>query len=168
MKLKSNKKSAKVGEPVMLEWDCPYSANTQMIIDNGYSKTAIDVSQSGSQTIIIGSSRDDVTKVYVKGLKDGKGYTLSKDINVDIPKAKVESTWTGFSGKGKSRLMDGIKSTWSRLKYGWSILPQQKKLAYIIMQMIMLTLIIALFLPKAILWCLMGIVCYLLWYSYKK
>ncbi len=168
MKLKSNKKSAKVGEPVMLEWDCPGSANTQMIIDNGYSKTAIDVSQSGSQTIIIGSSRDDVTKVYVKGLKDGKGYTLSKDINVDIPKAKVESTWTGSSGKGKSRFIDGIKSTWSRLKYGWSIMPQQKKLAYIIMQMIMFTLIIALFFPKAILWCLMGIVCYLLWYSYKK
>ena len=103
MKLKSNKKSAKVGEPVMLEWDCPCSANTQMIIDNGYSKTAIDVSQSGSQTIIIGNSRDDVTKVYVKGLKDGQGFTLSKDINVEIPKAKVESTWTGTSGKGKSR-----------------------------------------------------------------
>lgn len=182
MKLRADKKTVNEGDNVLISWDCKGTSDTKLTIDNGYSKTVLDVESVGSQKFIASNASFGKMTIRVHGLKDGKRESETIEIKVKSSNKQEEvktgtnysthdSKWNAYGAQPKNfwqKVQYGFNNFKNRISYTWSVLSEKKKLANIILLMLCITMILCSFVPKLMPFCILAIVIYLFWVINKK
>lgn len=144
IRFKTDKKSAKEGEYVTLQWDCPTCPDAiTLTIDDGYTKRSIPLADSGSTTLRVGPSKSKTRYTLTVQLR-GKIERRHLDIRVKGAQDR-KFVWKDKMTAWKDRLEASWNVFWAQTRYGWASLPKWKKALYLGLLVLWLILIIRLF-----------------------
>ncbi len=174
-----NKTTVTEGDVVELQWSCAEGATAQLTIDNGYKSATMNVESQGNKQFRLNRSKGK-TKLTLTSTVDGK--SVSKKIAVRVKKMKVEKAevigedWKSRINRkrSQSKAVNRIpfKDRWnmarSSFKYVWQAMPERKRLAYVILLILSLTMLLSLISPKFISFGIFALVAYLIVVIFKK
>ena len=149
MVLKTDKSKVTEGDIIEVKWECPNSESTTLTLDNGHSSSTIQVEGSGTKKFRL--NRVGKTTITVKSAKNGK--SSNKGVKVRVSARKYDTYQRVGDNKFKElcqNFTQKIKNYTSRYKYGWSMMPKDKKQASISLMIILGIMIISSFFPSAV------------------
>ena len=149
MVLKTDKSKVTEGDIIEVKWECPHSESTTLTLDNGHSTNTIQVDGSGVKKFRL--NRVGKTTITITSSKNGK--SSHKDVKVKVSARKYDTYQRVGDNKFKELCQNftrKIKNHTSRLKYGWSIMPKDKKQASISLLIILGIMVISTFFPSAV------------------
>lgn len=165
-----NKSKVTEGDVVEITWSCTNATEVQLTLDNGYKANTIPVAFSGSKKFRLNRSKGR-THLVIGAVEGGKTYYKSVTVRVKrmkVTKAEEVYDYTGAKGVRKN----GLKTSWnnykSRVKMAWGYLPENKKLAFKIISILMVIMLLSAIYPKIMSLGLMGLGCYLFWILLRK
>lgn len=136
------------GDIVYVQWSCPEAEQTQLIINNGFKATVIDVEPNGNKKFRLNRSKGR-TKLSLSVSLNGKIYT--KTIAVRVKKQKTINP-EYVDGNNQHRIFSGLKGKWQNLKtkfkYSWQYLPERKRLAYVVLSLLAILMLLSTFFPQ--------------------
>lgn len=130
-----DRKSANEGENVMVSWECGIPDAVTLTIDNGYTKSQIQLPDSGSRSVAIQKSKGSTTlrlTVAQSGAIVRRELTV-KVKNIKRVKAKTyrPSSSRGGSFKGLwGKLSYRVNSFMQRMAYSWRAMPPRRRRIY--------------------------------------
>lgn len=163
------------GDVIDIQWNCSPAESVRLTIDNGFKSSTIDIENSGSKRFRLNRSKGK-TKLTITAVNEGKEY--SKTLKIKVKEMEVinaetvsdnqNSFFNNFRHNNGGKFSNWWRSTKMKLLYTWMALPPNKKIAYIILNFLMLLLIIAMIFPKFLMFGLILIIIYLLYVLMKK
>ena len=169
-----DKKQVQEGEYFTVSWDCQNPDMVSMTVEDG-SRSQFQLPDSGSRAIQASGNADKIV-LTLRASIGGKVEEKKAAVKVKRKVLKAEkvrrSPKSSSSGGKKAFDFSKISSWWnnftSRLKMAWSYMPENKKLAYKILGLILLAMILAGISPKLMGVGLILVVGYLMWIILKR
>jgi hypothetical protein len=131
-----DRKSAQEGENVLVSWECGLPDAVTLTIDNGLTKSQIQLPDSGSRTVAIQRSKGStILRLTVAQ----SGHIERREIAVKVKNLKTikakpyraTSRRSGGSLKGLiQRLGDKLRQFVGRVGYSWRAIPPRKRRIY--------------------------------------
>ena len=149
MTFKIDKTKVTEGEIVEVTWQCLDAESVSLTLDNGFNRTSIPVEKQGSKKFKL--NRTGQTTITVTSVKNGK--SSDKRGKVKVTARKYDTYQRVGDNKIKEcfgKVGQKIKNYWSRTKYGWSIMPKDKKQASTSLFIIMAIMIISSIFPSSV------------------
>lgn len=155
------------GDIVEVKWDCSGAQTASLTLDNGYTNTTMAVEPAGTKkfrlnrvgnttiTLTISNGKKESTKKHKIKVSAKKYDTYQR-----VGDNKIKEWWD------KMRL--STKNYFSRVKYGWGIMPKDKKQATISLTIILGIMIISSFFPSAVFFGLSLLAVYCFYILMKK
>lgn len=163
------------GDVIDIQWNCSPAESVKLTIDNGFKSNTIDIENSGSKRFRLNRSKGK-TKLTITTTNEGKEYSKTLKIKVKEMEAihaeTINDSQHSFFNNFRQNNGGKFSNWWQNIKmslvYAWMALPPNKKIAYIILNFLMLLLIISLIFPKFLIFGLILIIIYLLYILMKK
>jgi hypothetical protein len=171
IEFKADKQRVAEGEVVEVTWSCTNAELVQFTIDNGFKTITQTVEPSGSKKFRLNRSSGK-TQLVISATNDGKTYYKSVGVRVKrAKKPKTENDYDDYTGyKGAKR--NGGKNNWAnfktKMKYVWASLTEKKKIAYIVLPILCLSLIFSTFSLVLSYICILCVIGYLLFTILKR
>ncbi|MBO7249068.1 MAG: hypothetical protein J6U88_03185 [Bacteroidales bacterium] len=167
MDLIIDKSKVTEGDIIEVSWNCPEADTATLTLDNGTNKSSIAIEKSGVKKFKL--NRVGKTTITLSQSKTGKSKSKSHTVKVS---AKKYDTYQRV-GDNKMKEWFGevgqkIKNYWGRTKYGWSIMPKDKKQASTSLFIIMAIMIISSFFPSIVFFGLSLLAIYCFYILMKK
>lgn len=149
MTFKIDKTKVTEGEIVEVRWQCSDAESVSLSLDNGHSKTTIPVEKEGNKKFKL--NRVGQTTITITSTRNGKSTDKRGKVKVSAKKydtyqrvgdSKIKEWWQKLAHKTGNYV--------SKMKYGWSIMPKDKKQATISLTIILAIMIISSFFPSAV------------------
>lgn len=162
------------GDVVNIHWNCPPGSQVRLCIDNGYRSAAMDVEPNGTKQFRLHRSKGR-TKLILTATLEGK--SMSRKIAVRVKKMKVEKAEViddGWKSRRKSKSAHRIpfRERWnlarSSFKYVWQALPERKRLAYVVLFILSMTMLLSLISPKMVSVGITMLAAYLIYIIFKR
>ncbi len=174
MKFKVDKSKVTEGESFNVSWECSNPDMVSLTIEDG-TKNHIQLPDSGVRAILASGNSDKIN-IILKASVGGKIEEKKACVKVrrKVLKAeRVDRAPRSQRSSGKklfdfSRIGDWFKKQTTMFKTAWSYMSADKKLAYKVLGLIMVTMILTSFSPKLLAVGLGGTVGYLIWQILKK
>ena len=155
------------GEIVEVKWDCSGAQTASLTLDNGYTNTTMAIEQVGTKKFRL--NRVGNTTVTLTTSNGKKETTKKHKIKVSAKK------YDTYQRVGDNKLKDwwekitkGVKNYFSRVKYGWNIMPKDKKQATTSLIIILAIMIVSSFFPSAVFFGLSLLAIYCFYILMKK
>ena len=168
-----DKKQITEGEYINVTWDCPNPDMVSLTVEDGI-KSIHQLSDSGSRSIPASGNADMIT-LTLRASIGGKVEEKKATVKVKRKVLKAERVYgSAKSSKGWKNPFDfsKIKTWWngivSKFKLAWTYMPENKKLAYKILGLIMVAMILTSISPKLATLGFLLVVGYLFWVIFKK
>lgn len=171
----SNTSTITEGDVIDIQWNCEPAESVKLSIDNGFKRDDFEIEKSGSKRFRLKRSKGK-TILTITATNEGKEYSKTLKIKVKELKAINAETISdnqgfGFNGSGQN-VGEKFSNWWRNAKmkmlYTWIALPPNKKIAYIILNFMLLLLIITMIFPKFLFFGLILIIIYLFYILMKK
>lgn len=151
------------GDVVTVAWACPGALSAMLVLDNGYKAASMSVEAIGSKKFRLNRSKGK-TKIVLE-TTDAKGKTSRKVLKVRVK--ELEYTKAEEVG-AENPFKKYIREIPQKIKLSWSALDGRKKMAYIVIWSILLTLLLSLINPIFMQIGLTALMFYLAWVLLKK
>ena len=167
MTFKIDKDKVSEGEIVEVRWQCSDAESVSLTLDNGHSKTTIPVEKEGNKKFKL--NRVGKTTITITSTKNGKTTDKSGKVKVSARKydtyqrvgdSKIKELWEKISRSTRNYI--------SKMKYGWSVMPKDKKQATTSLTIILAIMIISSFFPSAVFFGLSLLAVYCFYVLMKK
>ena len=161
------------GETVEIRWDCSGAETTNLIIDNGFKSSCMNVENTGNKKFRLNRSKGK-TKLILEATFQGKKQC--KEIRVRIKKLKTTRTRTinneAYARQREEFSKKNLNEKWHILKnsirYSWQCLPENKRLAYKILGILLLIVLLIRISPRLVSLGLLILAGYLFFVIVKK
>ena len=168
-----DKKQVAEGEYINVTWDCPNPDMVSLTVEDGI-KSIHQLSDSGSRSIPASGNADKII-LTLRASIGGKVEEKKATVKVKRKVLKAEKVYgSAKSSKSWKNPIDfsKIKTWWngltSKLKLAWTYMPENKKLAYKILGLIMVAMILTSISPKLATLGFLLVVGHLFWVIIKK
>ena len=170
-----DKKQVTEGEYINVTWDCPNPDMVSLTIEDGI-KSIHQLSDNGSRSIPVSGNADKII-LTLRASIGGKVEEKKASVKVKRKVLKAEKVYgsaKSSSSKNWKNIFDFTKvKTWwnglaSKFKLAWTYMPENKKLAYKILGLIMAAMILTSISPKLASLGFLLVVGYLFWVILKK
>lgn len=158
------------GDVVEMTWSCSAAEKVQLILDNGYKSSTIDVEPSGSKKFRLYRSKGK-THLVICVTNSGKQYYNSVCVRVQKMKAtKAEEVhdYTGTKGVHKNGLRTSLENAKAKIKMAWGYIPESKRLAVKVLAILTVIMILTAIWPRLISFSFFVLIAYLCWIIWKK
>lgn len=141
----SDKTKAREGEYINVSWSCEGPDAVSLTIDNGYNSSSMQLADSGSRAILLTKSKGK-TVLRLKAVFNRKAEVSEIAVKVEAPKPekKAKAPKAKKPRKPIKNPFKTLKSSWttfwSRMKYGWQMLPPRKRRTYKILFLVLFIL----------------------------
>ncbi len=172
MKFNVDKSKVSEGESFNVSWECSNPGMVSLTIEDG-TKNHIQLPDSGVRAILASGNSDKIN-IILKASVGGKIEEKKACVKVRRKVLKAERvdraprSHRPSSKFSFSRIGDWFKKQANMFKTAWSYMSADKKLAYRILGLIMVTMVLTSFSPKLLAVGLGGTVGYLIWQIFKK
>lgn len=161
------------GECVDVSWACAEPEMVSLVVEDGSQRNTYPLDDSGIKRIFLNGPKQ--ATITLKASVGGKVYSRSAVVRItprlkqkaERPKRErtyrarpVESWW--------SRMGYKLRSRWHSLRYGWSCMPERKRLAYTVLWLLLLVMMLYNISPSLLFLGLIGVVGYLMWIIFKR
>ncbi|MDD3200422.1 MAG: hypothetical protein PHP76_00300 [Bacteroidales bacterium] len=164
MEIRVSDTSVTEGEVVEVSWDCQSAQSAEITIDNGFKSQSVSVEAQGSKKFKLNRSKGK-TKLSVTAVENGKKVTKSVAVRVRKQrpaKAKVNNKQYDSYKRMSTPLKEKWNQTVEKVKYSWRSLTPTKRLSYKVLGILLIIIIISIFLPKFLMYGIMGLTLYML------
>ena len=131
-----DRKTVEEGESVMLSWECGVPDAVTLTIDNGYTKSQIQLPDSGSRSVAIQRSKGATTlrlTVAQSGRIERREIAV-KVKNIKRVKAKAYRPSSAARGGALKDLLGRVRyklrGLLQRVAYAWAAMPRRRKRIY--------------------------------------
>ena len=149
MIFKIDKTKVTEGEIIEVKWQCSDADNVSLTLDNGTNASTMTVEKEGTKKFRL--NRIGTTTVTIIQNKNGKSSKKSGKVKVSAKK------YDTYQRVGDNRLKEWFSSLGKRIgnyfqkmKYGWGMMPKEKKQATTTLSIILIIMIISSFFPSIV------------------